>query len=71
MLPADQQYLTEVFLSFAITIQTFWLIRISRKLQEHRMILDFIATGETGQIVSVSGTALEVFVNRHKEDVNK
>lgn len=60
-----------VFLSAAITIQTLWLIRISRKLQEHRMILGFIATGETGQIVSASANSLEVFVDRHQQDVTK
>lgn len=60
-----------VFLSVAITIQSIWLLRISRKLQEHKMILEFIATGETGQIVSASATALEVFVDRHRADVTK
>lgn len=60
-----------VFLSFAITIQTLWLIRISRKLQAHMMILEFIATGETGQIVSASANSLEVFVDRHQQDVTK
>lgn len=63
--------IANAFLAAIATIQVIWLYFISRELQTHKMILEFIATGETGQIVSVSATSLEVFVDRHQEDVTK